>query len=316
MNTATGSGNDFTSYKKAWFTIEFESQQMGLDIRLNDITVFNIDNTGFMTLELPVNEYLIKGDNKISITAHPLFDDDDEQLDEFVEGTKVEVGLYVREDGEPAEKRKLIDKVLIRPEIAYWESSNEPVAQFIGDMKSKDHTPLKTKKDAHVLNFPGYGNYKKQVKTSWLVKNVATNLPRWAWQDGLIINDDPKTYESLLSAYSALHKALLNKNLDKVKEIAYPRSKELAIAYYLGDAEDGFVYSTLGKNIDHPTIKLYENLALEGAKLDILAGGKLARIMEGGHIQPIVFVDMETEQFYQPQFMWFKNKNNEWVLIR
>ena len=316
MNTATGSSNDFTNYKKVWFTIEFEAQQMGLDIRLNDITVFNIDDTGFTTLELPVNEYLINGDNEISVTVHPLFDDNDEQLDNFVEGTKVEVGLYVREDSDPSGKRRLIDKVLIRPEIAYLDSSNEPVARFIGDIKSENHTSIQITKDAHVLEYPGYGIYKKQVKTSWLIKNVDTILPRWAWQDGLIISDDPKTYESLLSAYSELHKAFLNKNLDMIKQIAYSRSKELAIAYYLGEPDDGFAYSGLGKDIDHPTIKLYEKLALEDAKLDILANGKLARITDAGHIQPILFIDHETGQPYLNQFLWYKNTNNEWVLIR
>ncbi len=316
MSTAFGSGNDFTNYRKAWFTIEFEAQQMGLDIRVNDIPIFNIDDTGFMTLELPVNEYLINGDNEISVTAHPLFDDDDEQLDEFVEGTKVEVGLYVREDGEPAEKRKLIDKVLIRPEIAYSESSNETVAQFIGDMEGKNHTALEVKKDTQVLNYPGYGIYKKQVTTSWAVKNLITKLPRWSWQDGLEISNNDESYKSLLNAYNALYISFKNKDLDNVKRIAELRSKELAIAYYLGDAEAGFDYSAMGKDIDHPTIKLYEELYLDYTKFELFGNNKMARIMGGAHAHPIVFVDEETGQPIFNQFMWYKNKNNEWVLIR
>ncbi len=44
MNTASSSSNDFTNYKKPWFTIEFKAKPIGVDIRLNDIPVFNIDN--------------------------------------------------------------------------------------------------------------------------------------------------------------------------------------------------------------------------------------------------------------------------------
>jgi hypothetical protein len=316
MSTAFGSGNDFTNYRKAWFTIEFEAQQMGLDIRVNDIPVFNIDDTGFMTLELPVNEYLINGDNEVSVTAHPLFDGDDEQMGSFVENTKVEVGLYIREEDENSEKRKLIDKVLIRPEIAYWESSNEPVARFIGDIKSENHTSLQIVKDADVLSYPGYGVFNKQVTTTWKIKSLETTLPRWAWQDGQNLTNDEASYQSLLNAYRRLYNAFKDKDINEVKKIAQERSKELAVAYYLGDSDAGFEYSAVSKDINHPTIELYEKLALHNSKFELLGHGKLARIMNAAHTHPILFLDYENEQTYKHQFMWYKNKNNEWVLIR
>ena len=38
--------------------------------------------------------------------------------------------------------------------------------------------------------------------------------------------------------------------------------------------------------------------------------------MDGGQNHPVVFMDKITEQLYQPQFIWYLNQNNEWVLIR
>ncbi len=316
MNTATGSGNDFTSYKKAWFTVEFEAQQMGLNIRLNDIPVFNIDNAGFMTLEVPVNQYILNGDNEIKVIAHPLFDDEGEQTESYVSDTEVKVGLYVREDGESSENRKLIDQVLIKPEVAYIEDPSTPVAKFIGSVSDENHTPLVISKDAQILDYPDYGIFKKQVVTTWGIKNIKTTFPRWAWQDGLDISDNKSTYESLLQAYEKLHQAFARHDLEAVKSIVRYNSRERAIAFHLDNEEAGFENLSLEKYINHPTIKLYEELALDGAKLEILANGMLARIMDGGDIQPILFVNHETELFYQPQFLWFLNKQNNWIQIR
>ncbi len=316
MSTAFGSGNDFTNYRKAWFTIEFEAQQMGLDIRVNDIPVFNIDNTGLMTLEVPINQFIINGDNEIKVIAHPLFDEDDEQMDDFVAGTKVEVGLYIRDDGEPAEKRKLIDKVLIRPDLAYLDSTHEAVDRFSGEEGSENNTEQKVTRDAHVLDYPGYGNFKKQVVTTWDVKNVSTNFPRWAWQDGKEIIDDEATYNSLLAAYKVLYDAFQEKDLHKIEDILHTHSSERAVAFHLKDAEAGFDNLSLERFIDHPTIKLHGELFVEYTKLDIFGNNKLARIMSGAHTQPIAFIDEETDQPYLPQFIWYKNSNNEWIQIR
>jgi hypothetical protein len=316
MNTAFSSDHDFTKYNKARFTIEFEVQQMGLNIRLNDIPVFNIDNTGFMTLEVPVNQYILNGDNEIKVIAHPLFDDEGEQTESYISDTEVKVGLYVREDGESTENRRLIDQVLIKPEIAYIEDSRKPVAKFIGSVSNESHTPLVTTKDAQILDYPDYGVFKKQVVTTWTVKNIKTTFPRWSWQDGIDISDNESTYESLLQAYGELHQAFATHDLDAVKSIVKYNSRERAIAFHLNDEEAGFDNLSLEKYINHSTIKLYEDLALDGAKLEILANGKLARIMDGGDIQPILFVNHETELFYQPQFLWYLNKQNNWVQIR
>ena len=78
VNIAESATIDYSSYQKPYFTIEFTAQRMGVNIRLNDIPVYDVQNSGFMTLELPVNEHVVSGENEISVITYPLFDDDDE----------------------------------------------------------------------------------------------------------------------------------------------------------------------------------------------------------------------------------------------
>ncbi len=315
MSTSCSSNNDFSHYKKPFFSIEFTAKQLGVDIRLNNIPVFNNDNTGFMTLDVPVNQYIINGNNEVEVITFSLFDDEDEQQDHYTNRSSIEVSLYIREDDEPTEKRKLISKVFITPGIAYLDSSKEQVATFIDSIDNTKNL-ISVTKDATILHYPLYGNFKNQVVTKWTIDNITSSLPHWQWQDGEKIPDNDTTYQSLLLAYTKLHTALLKKDINAVKKISLPRSRELAIAYHLHDENAGFEYSALGKDIDHPTIKLHDKVFLENMKLEIFGNEKLARIMNGADTHPIAYVDHETGQLYLPQFKWQKNKNDEWVLIR
>jgi len=316
MSTSCSSNNDFSSYKKPNFTIEFSAKRLGLEIRVNDIPAFSSENTGFMTLEIPVNEYMINGKNSLSIITHPLFDDDDEQEEDYIPGSSVNVALYIREDDEPTDNRVLIDNVVITPGNAYLQTPNDPVALQEGQSNASQDSKFNIIKDAKVLDYPLYGNFIKQVITTWAIEDIKSNLPRWQWQDGATIPSSQATYKSLSTAYSKLHTAFMRKDLTSVKQLSEQRSKELAIAYHLKNTDAGFDYSALGKHIDHETIKIYEKVFLDHTKLEVFGHGKLARIMDGGKNHPVVFSDIKTEQLYQPQFMWYLNKNNEWVLIR
>lgn len=311
VNTAESSTINYSSYQKPYFTIEFTSQRMGVNIRLNDIPVYDIDNSGFMTLELPANEYIINGKNELSVITYPLFDDDDEQTDEYIDGSTLTVGLYVREDEADTNTRQLISRVEITPSNAYAIDKHE-IAKHT---ENGNGAPIAVTKDVSVLDYPAYGVYKKQILTTWSINNIDSNLPHWQWQDGEIIKNDESHYDSLLQAYTKIHRALLDKNLPQIKSIASNRSRELATAYYLGDENAGFEYSALGKLINSTSKELYPEPYLENTKLEIVGNNKLARITTDGHAQPIIYVDMETGQTIFYQFMWYL-KNGKWVLIR
>ena len=66
MSTSLSS-NNITNYKKPFISIEFNAKRLGVEIRVNDIPAFVIENTGFMTLEVPVSEYIINGTEKTII---------------------------------------------------------------------------------------------------------------------------------------------------------------------------------------------------------------------------------------------------------
>ena len=316
MNTGFSANNDFSYYKKPYFTIEFSAKRLGVDIRLNDIPVFNIDNTGFMTLEFPVNQYIINGNNEIKAITFPLFNDDDEQDNNYIDDSSIEISLFIREDGQETNTRKLLSHIQITPSFAYKEDKKNNTATFINNVTESEKNSLKVKINDNTLNYPLYGSFNKQVTTSWDIIDLKSSLPRWSWQDGSLITNDDISYKSLIDAYSQLHHAFIKNDLKKIKHISHERNNELAKAYYLENSDAGFEHSALGKHINHPTVKIHDTVYLDNTKFEIFGNGKLARIMNGADTHPIVFIDQETEQLYLPQFKWYRNSKNKWVLIR
>lgn len=313
MSTSCSANNDFTDYKSPYFSMEFTAKRLGIEIRVNDVPVFYIENTGFMTLEVPVSQYILNGQNTITVITHPIFDDDDEQQDEYIDGASIDVGLYIREDDQASSERRLISKTTIIPGNSYIDALEEATATFVYPLTKPEYS---IQKDAELLKYPLYGNLKKQVIVKWVIRNLASSFPRWQWQDGKDIIKSESSHQSLIKAYTILHNAFIEKDMGAIKKISSQRSSELKIAYHLIDDDAGFEHSALGKYVNHPTVKLYEKVFLEHTKFEVFGKGKLARIMDGAQTHPIVFIDDETEQLYQAQFKWYLNKNNEWILIR
>ena len=303
-----------SKYSKPYYSIEIEARNLGVQIRVNDIPVFEVDDSGFLNTEVPINAFIKSDKNAISIITYPAFDDEDEQDEEYTEGSLVNVDLYVREDSDSTEKRQKINSLSIRPSKAYSDGEFDSVAVIDKIVNATD--VVNVERDTSTLNFPLYGVYKKQVMTTWRISDMETPFSQWQWEKGKQIVDTRDNYQSLLKAYDELHRAFSQKNLDAIKKISTNRSKEYAEAYYLGSIDAGFEFSALGDYLNHPTAQLYNQLYTEDTKLEILANEKLARIIDGAGNQPVVFVDDESGLIHAAQFLWYKNKHNEWVLIR
>ncbi len=301
-------------FKKPYYTIYFTAVNLGVEIRLNDIPVTNIENTNKMSLELPASEYIVNGINELKVITFPPFDDEDEQADNYYDFAEITVGLYVREDGSPDSERVLISEATIYPSKAYQEGSKA----IIINPKSLgiDTASPSVQKDAKVLDYPLYGNYKKQVVSTWKTTPINSPFPRWEWQDGQTIPDNQETYDSLLKEYHKLFAAYKNKDLASLKAIAQHRSHDIATSYYLENDNTGFEYSAIGKFINHPSAELYKEVRTENTRLVVFANGKMATIQIGGGTEPVFFVDYEDGIIHNIYNKWYKNKNGEWILIR
>lgn len=157
----------------------------------------------------------------------------------------------------------------------------------------------------------------KKDKESFVQVGTTVNspFPRWAWLDGKTIVDNSENQESLLNKYQIIHKALTNKDKEKLKELYSKRATETSIAYHLADEKAGHVKLSVGVDMHDNELELYE-FQTEGMHLDILANGKLARMIDSDKDQPILYFNSSSQLIHLYKFMFYLNSENEWIMIR
>ncbi len=298
-----------TEYKQPEFTLELTITGVGADIRLNDISIEFEKYSGHSTMTYDVNESVIAGINELKVITFPFMNKvwSEGQTKKYHEEAEVKVTLYVNEQDDSGNK-VLLSQIHLRPSLPLDDMASgsvpiEGVGEVLLDDKSKP------------LSFPVI-TFNQQITATRKSLPVQDNYPRWAWQDGQIIKDTQENYDSLLAVYREIYNAFKNKDRQKLLKLHASRAEEYAIAYYLkGGVEAGHKFMSTGERADDPDSKLSE-FHTETTKLDIYAGGRVARIVDVAPYHPVVFVHKTMNIVYTMKFGFYKNKKGDWVMIR
>ncbi|MDH5650237.1 MAG: hypothetical protein OEZ39_00045 [Gammaproteobacteria bacterium] len=295
------------AFEKPWYTLELTATGVGIDARLNDIYVDQDAYGGHSTTEFEVGTSIIDGLNEIKIIIYPFFNGDDQTLDYHKE-SEVKATLYVREKDNRDGKKYVVGHIHINPnqpleKIAAGSAVIPGVPEPVVDVTSK---PLK---------FPGR-DYNKQIVVTRKTLPVKSPYPRWAWQDGQVIEYTKENFKAILMEYKKIYDAYAQRDMNTLYTIHAARARENAIAYYLGDnIEAGHKFMSTGQILKDSGARL-DSFEYEGTKLDIYANGRMARIVDLEQYHPVLFVDTEKELVHIMKFGFYKDKAGQWVLIR
>lgn len=296
-------------YKKPEFTLELTITGVGVDIRLNDISIEFEKRSGHSTMTYEVNSSIIAGVNELKVITFPFLRATlaEGQTEEYHEEAEVKVALYVSELGD-SDNKTLLSQIHLRPGLALDKMASESrvidgLDDVVLDNKSKP------------LSFPVI-TFEQQITATRKTLPVQDNFPRWAWQDGQIIEDTQENYNSLLAAYREIYDAYKNRDREKLLALHAPRSAEYAIAFYLdGGVEAGHKFLSTGEMLDDTESRLYE-FHTETTKLDVFASGRMARIIDAALYHPVVFVHKTMDIVHTMKFGFYKNKAGKWIMIR
>jgi len=285
-----------SKYKKPYYGIKLDLTQVGVDIRLNDIPIYYDDEKGQLSVDLPATTSVINGKNELKIIAFPPYIDDENKMDKFLPGAEVSVTLYVQEYDDQSNTKETLSNISIK-------YNNDHKAEILTSSYDSEQSEAK---------------FIKNTTNSTIVNRTAefkSGFPTWQWQSGVDIENTKDNFNTLLSAYKNIYSSFKEKNSAKVKDLYKNRAKETAIAFYLENIEQGHSKISTGEDMNDPSLKLHD-FWLENMFLDIFANGKMARIIDKDNDQPILFVDKESGTLHLHKFGFYKNKNNEWILIR
>lgn len=279
-----------------YYGVDIDLHNVGVDIRVNDLPVYFDDEQGQLTTEIPVPDTIVNGENQLSVDIFLPYDNASEsQTTSYPEGAYLTATLFEQDlSSSDSSKTKLTSISLSINDLDVLVTTQDFIKEY------KKSSTIKLEGD-NVL-----------IKSS---VNISSPFPRWAWQDGNIIENTSKNYDSLLSKYQEIHNVLTRKDLIKLKTLYTQRSQEISYAYNLTNLEAGHQKLSVGNDMSNVNLELNE-LFIDGMKLEILGDGKIARITNDLKAQPIFYFDESTQAFHLYKFMFYLNDQNEWVMIR
>jgi len=110
---------------------------------------------------------------------------------------------------------------------------------------------------------------------------IKSPFPRWAWQDGQIIEDMPEIFNTLLEKYKEVWDALNARDENKVRELYDSAAQEFAIAYHYQDKKHGHRIMSTGGMINDDDWRLGNiEIFLNKRTYKIYANGLMASIFD------------------------------------
>ena len=284
-----------TKYKKPYYGIKLDLAQVGVDIRLNDIPIYFDEEKGQLSIDLPAPNSIINGKNELKIIAFTPYIDDENKMEHFLPGSEVKASLYVQEYDDPKNKKEILTSISLT-----FNDKHKVEITNISDSNLKD------------------AEIKESTSTKAIVTRcvkVDSGFPQWQWQKGKLIDNTDDNFTSLLKSYKNIYDAFKNKNTKQIFDIYEQKAKEISIAYHLKNTQEGHNKISTGIDMMDDELELYE-FWTEGMVLDIYANGRLARIINEDTTQPIIFIDRSAGSIHTHKLGFYKNTNNEWILIR
>ena len=296
-------------YKQPEFTLKLTITGVGVDIRLNDISIEREDFSGHSTMTYEVNSSVIAGVNELKVTTFPFMHKiwSDGQTEAYHEEAEVKAALYVNEQDD-SDNKTLLSQIHLRPGLPLDKMASESaVIAGLGEVTLDDQSKP--------LAFPVI-TFDKQITATRKSLPVQDNYPRWAWQDGQIIEDTPENHDGLLAAYREIYEAYKNKDREKLIALHDHAADEFAIAFYLtGGRAAGHALMETGEMLDDTDSRL-SDFHTENTRFDIYAGGRMARIIDVASYHPVVFLHKTMNIVYTMKFGFYKNQAGKWIMIR
>lgn len=303
---------DTSEYKKPYYTVQISYAGTGSEYRLNDIPFYLENFEGQVDTEIPVGDKMIQGINTLSIIAFPYSEGKGSLPDWTHEDARVEATLYVREKDAPKVSRKMLTHVKLHPardpRVAGSESMvvNEQALPML-DYKSKPR------------QFPNTV-YHKQIVISRKTHPIKSPFPRWEWEDGEVIKETEENYKSLLEAYRKQYVIHQKQDLVALKTSCRKLAETQKLINNYDNIEKAYEMLNLEESWKSEEQELFDFIEGDRAKklrlkLDIVANGKLARIVNDDSIQPVMYIVKKARVMVKYKYLFYKNKNGEWVYI-
>lgn len=146
--------------------------------------------------------------------------------------------------------------------------------------------------------------------------NADINIGPWLWTKDSQANDLPETLKALTAELQELHSIIKEKEINKLSKKLELRDIDMAAANYTDlETEQGLTISEFESFFDSPNLVLQE-IDLKVLTIKLFGNRKLVRIDTLAGNSPIVLSDIEGHYDVFLPFIFCRDEQKKWVIIR
>ncbi len=316
LNSCSAGGN--VNLEKPFYKAYFKAEGVVFGVVVNGVEVYFGSNAAPVTLEIPINQYVRNGKNKLELQLHT--HEQNNQLS-ISESAFIDLEYRLYPDSES-------DKYVVLNELKYSakaEKSNDPFAgsskegRYVlknGELVSSGSGEIVVSNLNHVVD-------KNEYDANYISHDVhmPAPFPEWAFFGGDEI-PDPKQFKTAEQVINGLvgapfkeleiiHAALSKQDIDSVMPMFKERNDEMDKAYYY---ESG-TYERLLKEAFQEDFN--NNLILDSLNINIarpmVSPGR--NLMQLGN-DPLIRFHTESESVFNKYDIYFRKEGDKWIITR
>ncbi len=316
LNSCSAGGN--VNLEKPFYKAYFKAEGVVFGVVVNGVEVYFGSNAAPVTLEIPINQYVRNGKNKLELQLHTYEQNNQLSISEsaFIE---LEYRLYPKSSSG--------DYVVLNQlkYSAQAEKSNDP---FAGSSK-EGHYALKNDElvpsgsGEIVVSSLNHVVDKNEYDANYISHDVhmPAPFPEWAFLNGDAI-PDPKQFKTMdelvpgligapFKELEIIHASLSKQDIDSIMPMFKERNDEMDTAYYYkpgtyegllrealqGEFDNGLILDELDINIAKPMVSPGKNIIQLGA-------------------DPLILFHTKSESVFNKYDIYFRKEGDKWIITR
>jgi hypothetical protein len=264
---------------RPFYTVQLALYGCVPEVRVNDGPAFEDPDGACDVVEVPVNEWLCDGDNRLSLLLRPLPGEPD-----FDARTDVEAVVYVREIDQPRELRQEVARLSYA--FATDPDPRPPGLEELPELRFDT---------AFAARLP---------------------LPRWRWLSGVPVTDRERAFAEVLAETRAFRKQLQAGDLDGVSSRLRLRDEDTARALYEDLEERRAVTRAEFTELLNDGACELAPLEEEGMTLRLFGRGRLARLDAANGEAPVWYFERGPSLAIYLPLIFFQRAPGNWSVCR
>ncbi len=302
--------------EEPFYKAYFKSDGIVFGLVVNGVEVYFNKSGNPVSVEIPINQFVRTGENKLELQMHTYEENDK---------------LYLREDAKITVEYRLytsLEEYVVLNKLNYSAKNEEAGKPFEesstkGRYSIKDHQFIKDNKGEYIVSDISHFVDKNEYGANYIshIVTMPTPFPEWKFINGEPI-PDPKQFKAMdqmvngligepFKVLEKIHAALSKKDIDSIMPLFKERNDEMDKAfYYKPGTYEKLLRDAFQEEFERKMI--LKDLDINVARPMVSPGHNLIQL----GVDPLIRFYNEEKSVFNKYDIFFRKQGDQWIITR